>query len=408
MFMPSVRSAVLAAATCLLTSGTVFAQAQTTAKAPAQAAACGGDLSAFLQGVTTDALAKGIPADAIDNALAGAQIDQKVLSRDRAQGVFKQTFLEFSQRTVSQARLDIGRKKIQQLSSTFQRAEQEFGVPAGVIAAFWAMETDFGAVQGDFNTRNALVTLSHDCRRPELFRPQLLALIEMVQHGDLDPATNTGAWAGEIGQVQMLPKDIIAFGVDGDGDNHINVKTSAPDAILTAAKFIQSLGFRKGEPWIQEVSVPENLPWEKSGLGGPLTAGEWFALGVTPRDGNKNFANLPAALVLPQGRKGPTFITYPNFNVYLEWNQSFIYTTSAAYFATRLMGAPVYNKGNPDQGLDDAAMRELQTKLDNMTHDVGKIDGILGSGTRVAVQREQKRLGMAADGWPTRELLDAL
>ncbi|WP_441296640.1 lytic murein transglycosylase [Agrobacterium sp. Azo12] len=408
MFMPSVRSAVLVAATCLLNSGTVFAQAQTTTQAPAQAAACGGDLSAFLQGVKTDALAKGIPADAIDKALAGAEIDPKVLSRDRAQGVFKQTFLEFSQRTVSQARLDIGRKKIQQLSSTFQRAEQEFGVPAGVIAAFWAMETDFGAVQGDFNTRNALVTLSHDCRRPELFRPQLLALIEMVQHGDLDPATNTGAWAGEIGQVQMLPKDIIAFGVDGDGDNHINVKTSAADAILTAAKFIQSLGFRKGQPWIQEVSVPENLPWEKSGLGGPLTAGEWFALGVTPRDGNKNFANLPAALVLPQGRKGPTFITYPNFNVYLEWNQSFIYTTSAAYFATRLMGAPVYNKGNPDQGLDDAAMRELQTKLDNMTHDVGKIDGILGSGTRVAVQREQKRLGMAADGWPTRELLDAL
>src|SRR5690606_4366537 len=156
-----------------------------------------------------DALAKGIPADAIQKALAGAQIDQKVLSRDRAQGVFRQTFLEFSQRTVSQARLDIGRRKLQELSSTFARAENEFGVPAGVIAAFWAMETDFGAVQGDFNTRNALVTLSHDCRRPELFRPQLLALIEMVQHGDLNPATNTGAWAGEIGQVQMLPKDII-------------------------------------------------------------------------------------------------------------------------------------------------------------------------------------------------------
>lgn len=404
MFMPSLRSAVLAAATCLLTSGTVLAQTAT----PAQAAACGGDLSTFLQGVKAEALAKGIPADAVDKALAGAQIDQKVLSRDRAQGVFKQTFLEFSQRTVSQSRLDIGRKKIQELSSTFERAEREFGVPAGVIAAFWAMETDFGAVQGDFNTRNALVTLSHDCRRPELFRPQLIALIEMVQHGDLEPSTNTGAWAGEIGQVQMLPEDIIAFGVDGDGDHHINVKSSGPDAILTAAKFIQSLGFRKGEPWIQEVSVPENLPWEKSGLGGPLTAGEWFALGVTPRDGNKNFANLPAALVLPQGRKGPTFITYPNFNIYLEWNQSFIYTTSAAYFATRLMGAPVYNKGNPDQGLDDTAMRELQTKLDNLTHDVGKIDGILGSGTRMAVQREQKRLGLPADGWPTRELLNAL
>ncbi|WHA42105.1 lytic murein transglycosylase [Agrobacterium larrymoorei] len=404
----SQRSLALAATLFTLSCGSALAVTPTVSPDDPKQVACGGDLSAFLKGVKDEAISKGVPAEAVDKALAGAQIDQKVLSRDRAQGVFRQTFLEFSQRTVSQGRLDMGRKKLQEYASTFKRAEDEFGVPAGVIAAFWAMETDFGAVQGDFNTRNALVTLSHDCRRPELFRPQLIALTEMVQHGDLDPATNTGAWAGEIGQVQMLPKDIIAFGVDGDNDGHINVKGSSPDAILTAAKFIQHLGFKKGEPWIQEVSVPENLPWEKSGLGGTLTAGEWFNLGVNPRDGDKKFANLPAALIMPQGRKGPTFLTYPNFNIYLEWNQSFIYTTSAAYFATRLMGAPVYNKGNPDPGLDDAAMKELQTKLDAKTHDVGKIDGILGSGTRIAVQREQQRLGLPADGWPTRELLDKL
>lgn len=374
----------------------------------AAAETCGGDLAAFLDGVKAEAIAAGSPADAADRALAGAQIDQKVLSRDRAQGVFKQTFTEFSQRTVSQARLDIGRKKVKDYADVFARAEQEFGVPSGVITAFWAMETDFGAVQGDFNTRNALVTLAHDCRRPELFRPQLLALIKMVEHGDLDPATNTGAWAGEIGQVQMLPKDIVAFGVDGDGDGHEDLKKSSPDAILTAARFIQHLGFRKGEPWIQEVTVPDTLPWEKSGLGGPMTAAEWFAAGVTPRDGDTAFGALPASLVLPQGRKGPAFITYPNFNIYLEWNQSFIYTTSAAYFATRLMGAQPYNKGTPEQGLDDAGMKALQTKLQALGHDVGKIDGILGSGTRVAIQKEQARLGMPADGWATPALLQAL
>tara|TARA_R110002051_G_scaffold10079_13_gene38260 strand:+ start:6281 stop:7477 length:1197 start_codon:yes stop_codon:yes gene_type:complete len=374
----------------------------------ALAQSCGGDLGAFLEGVKAEAVAKGIPAEVADRALSGARIDPKVLSRDRAQGVFKQTFLEFSQRTVSQARLDIGRQKLKQYADVFARAEQEFGVPPGVIAAFWAMETDFGAVQGDFSTRNALVTLAHDCRRPELFRPQLLALIEMVQHGDLDPATSTGAWAGEIGQVQMLPEDIIAYGVDGDGDGHVNVKQSSPDAILTAAKFIQSLGFRAGEPWIQEVTLPADLPWEKSGLGNEVPASEWFAMGVTPRDGDTTSGALPAALVLPQGRNGPAFLTYPNFNIYLEWNQSFIYTTSAAYFATRLMGAPAYQKGNPDTGLDDAAMRALQTKLQSVGHDVGKVDGILGSGTRRAVQKEQARLGLPADGWPTQELLQAL
>lgn len=401
----------IGALAALFLSGTALAQqaqAPAQAEAPAPAVACGGDLSAFLDGVRQEAAAKQIPGNAIDTALAGAAIDPKVLSHDRAQGVFRQTFLEFSKRTVSQSRLDIGRKKLQELSDVFQRSEQEFGVPGAVIAAFWAMETDFGAVQGDFNTRNALVTLSHDCRRPELFRPQLIAAIQMVQHGDLDPATTTGAWAGEIGQVQMLPKDIIAFGVDGDGDGHINVKNSAPDAILTAAKFIQHLGFTRGQPWIQEVSVPEILPFERTGLQSGMTAGDWFALGVAPRDGNTEFSGLAASLVLPQGRKGPAFITYPNFNIYLEWNQSFIYTTSAAYFATRLAGAPPYQKGEPETGLDDGGMKALQTRLAELGHDVGKIDGILGSGTRAAIQKEQLRLGLPADGWATPALLGAL
>lgn len=374
----------------------------------AYAAECGGDLKAFIDGVAAEARAAGSSDEAISRVLDNARIDEKVLSMDRAQGVFRQTFLEFSKRTVNQGRLDIGRAKMKQYADIFAKAEQDFGVPAGIITAFWAMETDFGVVQGNFNTRNALVTLAHDCRRPELFRPELLALIKLTEHGDFDPQTNTGAWAGEIGQVQMLPKDIIAYGIDGDGDGHVRLKASEPDVIMTAARFIQSLGFKRGEPWIQEVLLPEALPWEKSGLGGALTAGEWFALGVQPRDGDTRFANLPAALVLPQGRKGPAFITYPNFGIYLEWNQSFIYTTSVAYFATRLSGAEPYLKGEPEQGLDIEAMKQLQQKLETLGHDVGKIDGILGSGTRLAIQKEQQRLGLPADGWATAELLARL
>jgi lytic murein transglycosylase len=396
---------------CALTALTPLpslAQTAAPAQPAAPAVACGGDLTAFLDGVKAEAVAQGIPAAAADEALAGARIDKKVLSMDRGQGVFRQTFLEFSKRVVSQARLDIGRRKMKDHAATFAKAEADYGVPAPVITAFWALETDFGAVQGDFNTRNALVSLAHDCRRPDLFRPQLIALIKMVADGDLDPETNTGAWAGEIGMVQMLPKDIIAYGTDGDGDGHVNLKKSDDDVILTAARFIQSLGFRKGEPWLQEVTLPENLPFEKSGLGGALKAQDWFALGVTPRDGNTNFGQLDAALVLPQGRFGPAFLTYPNFAIYLEWNKSFIYTTSAAYFATRLAGAPPYQKGNPEPGLDTDGMKALQTKLEALGHDVGKIDGILGGGTRIAIQKEQQRLGMPADGWATPALLNAL
>ena len=411
----TIRRSALALIFASAMTGAAMAQSAAPATAPsadgsnAPKAACGGDLAPFLAGVKAEAIAAGADAASADKALAGAQIDQKVLAMDRGgQSVFRQTFLEFSQRTVSQGRLDIGRQKMKQYADVFAKAEKDYGVPPGVITTYWAMETDFGVVQGNFNTRNALVTLSHDCRRPEFFRPRLIGLIEMVQHGDADPETTTGAWAGEIGQTQMLPPSIIAYGTDGDGDGHVNLKNSAPDVILTTAKFLQSLGFIRDQPWLQEVSVPDNLPWEKSGIGGTLTAGDWFKLGVKPRDGNTKFASLPAALIMPQGRKGPTFLTYPNYNAFLGWNQSFIYTTSAAYFATRFAGAPPYSKGTPEAGLNDVDMKTLQTKLVARGYDVGKIDGILGSGTRIAIQKEQFRLGMPADGWATSALLGAL
>ncbi len=149
---------------CALTALTPlpsFAQTAEPAQPAAPAVACGGDLTAFLDGVKAEAVAQGIPAAAADEALAGARIDKKVLSMDRGQGVFRQTFLEFSKRVVSQARLDIGRRKMKDHAATFAKAEADYGVPAPVITAFWALETDFGAVQGDFNTRNALVSLAH-------------------------------------------------------------------------------------------------------------------------------------------------------------------------------------------------------------------------------------------------------
>ncbi|WP_417684544.1 lytic murein transglycosylase [Roseibium sp.] len=372
----------------------------------ALAAKCGGDFQQFLAEVKAEAVAKGLSARAADRTLNGAQIDRKVLSRDRAQGVFKLDFLTFSKRVISDYRMKHGAAKMKQYARTFARAEKDYGVPAPVITAFWALETDYGGFQGDFNTVNALATLAHDCRRPHLFRPQLIAAIEMVQHGDLDPRTMTGAWAGEIGQVQMLPEDIIKFGKDGDGDGHVNLKTSSADAILTAAAFIQNLGWRRGEPWLQEVTVPSNLDWETTGLGKKKNGSEWSRLGVKARSGK--IANLPADLLLPQGRKGPAFLAFNNFAVYLEWNQSFIYTTTAAYFATRLGGAPRYDAGNPDPGLGDAEMKQLQNKLKAMGYDVGKVDGILGSKTRDAVQDVQKKLGMPADAWPTPALLSKL
>ncbi|MCM2563081.1 lytic murein transglycosylase [Lutimaribacter sp. EGI FJ00015] len=375
--------------------------------AAAQQAQCGGSWSDFVEGVAQEAIAQGRDPAAVQRFTASLRQDQKVLAADRRQGVFQLDFTTFARRLISTSRLQKGQQMAREWASTFDRVQARFGVPPGVLLAFWAFETDYGAFQGDFNTANALATLAHDCRRPELFRPQLLAAIQLYEMGDFDPARTTGAWAGEIGMVQMLPRDIIENGVDGDGDGHVRLKTSAPDALMSGGKMLQHLGWRAGEPWLQEVRLPAQMDWSQSGLNTTLRPDQWQAMGVRPRSGQWQ-AELPASLILPQGHKGPAFIAYPNFNVYFEWNQSFTYVLTAAYFATRLSGAPVFEPGTPDTGLSGEQMKELQRKLEARGHDVGGIDGILGAGTRAAVRAEQARLGLPVDAWPTRELVNRL
>ncbi|UWQ99864.1 lytic murein transglycosylase [Rhodobacteraceae bacterium S2214] len=374
---------------------------------PAVAQTCGGPLPAFLAGVKAEAVANGLSPTAADGVLNGARIDQRVLNADRSQGVFQKDFIAFSRALISQNRIDNGVAAARRNAATFDRIEAQFGIPREVILAFWAFETDYGSFQGDFNTRNALVTLAHDCRRPELFRPQLIAAIELNERGNFNPDTTTGAWAGEIGQVQMLPGDIIESGLDGDGDGKIDLKGSAADALMSGANVLSGLGWKPNQPWLQEIRVPDTLDWAQTGLKHPKTVAEWNALGVTSRDGTAP-TNLTARVVLPMGRNGPAFFAYDNFDVYFEWNQSFVYVTTAAYFATRLAGGPVYDAGNPTPGLSGDQMQALQSKLAARGHDVGGIDGILGAKTRDAIQLEQQRLGLPADAWPTTGLLNAL
>ncbi len=382
----------------------IFALALLSSPAFAQ---CGGGFNQFVKGLKSEAVGQGFDKATVNAFFKGTQQDAKVLKADRAQGVFQKPFIDFSRHLISKNRIDRGQAMARKYDAVFDRIEAEYGVSRGVLLAFWAFETDYGAFQGDFNTRNALVTLAHDCRRPELFRPQIFAALELYEKGNFDPARTTGAWAGEIGMVQMLPRDILENGVDGDGDGTVSLKTSAPDALLSGAKMLSHLGWQPGQPWLQEVSVPAQMDWSISGPGKPRPVSEWQEMGVTTRNSSLP-SNMQASLIIPQGHKGPAFLAYPNFDVYFEWNQSFVYVLTAAYFATRLEGAPIYDAGAAEPGLSGSQMKQLQSKLQSRGYDVGKIDGILGAGTRAAVQAEQARLGLPADAWPTPELLNRL
>lgn len=364
---------------------------------------CGSDFATWKTAVRANAEKEGVGAKGLA-AFDAAEYDTRALARDRTQTVFTQTFDQFSKKLISEQRLSKGQANLHKYADLFARAEEQYGASPYVITAFWALETDYGAIQGDFTTINALVTLAHDCRRPELFMPQVVPLLKLIDAGVL-PADVKGAWAGEIGQTQILPTDYLARGIDGDGDGLVDLRNDVPDVIMTTANKLQHRGWKAKQPWIEEVKLPESLPWEQTGRTNKLPLSQWAEWGVTHRDGSPLTGDLKAGLVLPMGYKGPAFLAYDNYDVYLQWNQSALYALTAAYMATRLAGAPEFDLRNPDPGLNLDQMKELQTKLQAKGYDVGKIDGILGAGTREAVRQEQIKLGMVVDGWPTPELL---
>jgi Transglycosylase SLT domain/Putative peptidoglycan binding domain len=256
----------------------------------------------------------------------------------------------------------------------------------------------------------SVLTLAYDCRRPDMFREELIYALKVVQRGDLTPAQMVGAWAGEIGQTQFSPSAYFKYAVDYDGDGRADLIHSAPDVIASSANMLAKSGWKRGEPWLQEVRVPANLPWDQADLAIKHPRSQWAKWGVTLANGSALPSDeLPASLVLPMGRLGPAFLAYENFNAFREWNQSLVYATTAAYLATRLAGAPKVRPGSGAPPTPTAQqVLELQHLLVRHGYDVGKADGKLGLTTRAAVKQAQLKLGVPADSYPTAELIARL
>ncbi len=248
--------------------------------APAQAAPCGGDFGTWLQGVKQEAAAQGISQRTIQSALGTVAYDPGIIARDHAQGVFRQSFEQFSGRMVP-PRLARAQQLLQRYAPIFSRIEQQFGVPGAVIVAIWGLETDFGANSGHFPTIRSLATLAFDCRRPDKFRGELIAALRIIDRGDMAPSDMRGAWAGEIGQTQFLPSSYLKYAVDYDGSGRRDLIRSVPDVLASTANYLKGYGWQRGQPW-----------------------GEGTA----------------------------------NFQVLLQWNSSQVYTKTVAYFAQRLAG----------------------------------------------------------------------
>ena len=250
---------------------------------PSFAARCGGDLHTFVAGVEADARAAGISSSVTSAALDGVTLDPAVLSFDRRQrGTFNKTFEQYVSTRVGPGRINGGRAMLQRHAALLSRIEARFGVPRQILVAIWGLETDFGkGDMGRLPVFRVLATLAHDCRRSELFQTELLAALKIVQRGDLPLRDMIGAYAGEIGQTQFLPSSYIKYGVDFDGDGHVDLRHSVPDVLASTANLLHTNGFKMGAPYEEGTA---------------------------------------------------------NFEAMREWNRATIYRKTIAYFADRLIG----------------------------------------------------------------------
>jgi lytic murein transglycosylase len=251
--------------------------------APLQAAQCGGDFNAFVAAMSREAAAQGVSSAVIGQAFAGITQDQAVLAFDRRQrGTFRKTFEEYVATRVGATRIKRGQQLLQRHAQLLARIEQRFGVPKEIIVAIWGLESDFGTGDlGKLPVVRVVTTMAHDCRRTELFQGEVLAALKILQRGDLTMKDLIGAYAGEIGQTQFLPSSYIKYGVDFDGNGHVDLRHSIPDVLASTANLLKTSGFKMGQPF-----------------------GEGTA----------------------------------NFQAMREWNRSEIYRKTIGYFAERLMG----------------------------------------------------------------------
>ncbi|WAC45355.1 lytic murein transglycosylase [Pseudomonas sp. SL4(2022)] len=358
----------------------------------------------------SDAIAAGINAELFDRTFAGITLDPKVIAADNSQPEFTRPVWEYIDGAVSVSRIAQGRLLKAQHRPTLKAIRSTYAVDHEVLIAIWGMESNYGSNIGSHNVIRSLATLAYDGRRQVFWRSQLLAALQILQAGDGPAQGLIGSWAGAMGQTQFMPTTFNQHAVDFDGDGHRDLWRSAPDALASAAHYLQASGWQNGQPWGFEVSLPQGFDYAQADPEVRHSLAQWRAQGVNPlRAVDANEQSL-ASLFLPAGHRGPAFLVLNNFRSILKYNNSTAYALAIGLLSDALDGNPGVQAAWPrnDRQLGRSERIELQTLLTSKGYEPGPADGIIGANTRKAVRAFQQSLGLPADGYPSHELLQKL
>ncbi|HCJ78154.1 MAG TPA: lytic murein transglycosylase, partial [Gammaproteobacteria bacterium] len=250
---------------------------------------------------------------------------------------------------------------------------------------------------------------SFDERRSAFFTTQLLALLKLIDDNKI-PLDAQGSWAGAMGNVQFMPTNVAAYGVDADGDGEIGLWDNKADIFASAANFLQKIGWHRGERWGREVTIPLNFEYQLANLNTKKTVNEWQSLGVrTATNEDLPDSTMKASLVLPMGYNGPAFLAYRNFHAILRWNRSILYALSVGHLSDRLAGtSALVAKPITEPSLSRDDIKFIQTSLNQLGFDTGEPDGISGPKTRGATRQYQRDTNLPIDGYVGYQLLQQL
>jgi len=369
------------------------------------------DFAPWLAAFRDRAAAAGVGADTLDTALPTVMWLPEVIERDRNQFEFTRTVWDYLDRAVSEDRILMGQRALDEHRALFDQIEVRFGVDRHIVAAIWGLESSYGAVRGDVPTLSALATLAHDGRRGAFFEEQLLSALGFLDRGEVTTDLLQGSWAGAMGHTQFMPTSLDAHGVDLGGDGRRDIWSDDPaDALASTAAYLAANGWITGQPWGVEVILPSGFDLTLARDTNRQSPAFWQSLGIITADGGPLPDAGAGTILLPGGHRGAAFLIFRNFTVLETYNTADAYVIAVGHLADRLRGGPplVGTWPRDERALSFDERVELQERLTAAGFDTRGIDSRVGPLTVAAIRGYQRARGLVPDGFPSVALLDTL
>lgn len=389
------------------------------AASPARAADEG--FARFIASVWPEAQQAGVSRATFDSVTSGLEPDYRLpdlilpgrpATGAPSQAEFVQVPADYLKESTIARLASEGQRLMRKHEPTLKAIEKRLGVPATIILAIWGRETDYGRYALPYDAVRVLATQAYVGRRKDQYRQEFIEGLLLLQRGVVSRKNFRASWGGAVGLTQFLPSELAKHGVDFDGDGRVDIWSSVPDALASAAQQLVNKGWQPGLRWAYEVRPPAHADCTEGVPEVRRPIGEWLRAGFLPVRGQKLSAaerEQPASLLQPEGIHGPSFLTTKNYFVIKEYNFSDLYVLFVGHLADRMTSPlPFATPWSASTQLRSRDVEAMQRHLTRLGLYKDKIDGKAGMLTRAALGAYQKSAGLKVDCWPSDGVLRAM